>query len=173
LGSTLSENGGTTLDVSRRIQKARGAFAKLRKVWQSTLMTTDTNIKVFNACVKSVLLHGCETWLVTNELRRKIQTFITRTISNRELWRLPEQTDTNTEIRKRNFRWIGHTFSKDDEQSSKVALQCNPQGNRGRGRTRHSWRRSTPREAGRSLSELRYLAADPDKWKKPVYDLCS
>jgi hypothetical protein len=23
------------------------------------------------------------------------------------------------------------------------------------------------------LSELRYLAADPDKWKKPVYDLCS
>jgi hypothetical protein len=37
LGSTVSENGGATLDVSRRIKKARGAFAKLRKVWQSTL----------------------------------------------------------------------------------------------------------------------------------------
>jgi hypothetical protein len=28
-GSTVSENGGTTLDVSRRMQTARGAFAKL------------------------------------------------------------------------------------------------------------------------------------------------
>jgi hypothetical protein len=61
-------------------------------------MNRDTKIKVFNACVKSVLLYGCETWLVTNELRRKILTFIDRclrymlriwwprTISNRELW---------------------------------------------------------------------------------------
>jgi hypothetical protein len=37
LGSIVSENGGATQD-SRRIQKAQGAFAKLRKSWQSTLM---------------------------------------------------------------------------------------------------------------------------------------
>jgi hypothetical protein len=66
LGSTVSENRRDTLDVSRRIQKARGALAKLRKVWQSTLMNRGTKIKVFNACVKSVLLYDCETWLVTN-----------------------------------------------------------------------------------------------------------
>jgi hypothetical protein len=48
------------------------------EVWQSTLMNRETKMKVFNACVKSVLLYGCETWLVTNELRRKIQTFIYR-----------------------------------------------------------------------------------------------
>jgi hypothetical protein len=34
--------------------------------------------KIFSACVKSVLLHGCETWLVANKLRRKIQTFINK-----------------------------------------------------------------------------------------------
>jgi hypothetical protein len=57
-------------------------------------------------------------------------------------------------IWKRKFRWIGHTLRKDDEQP----LQWNPQGNRGKGRPRNSWRRSTLREAGRSWSELRYLA---------------
>jgi hypothetical protein len=35
-------------------------------------------ILAFNACVKSVLLYGCETWLVTSEIRRKIQTFVNR-----------------------------------------------------------------------------------------------
>jgi hypothetical protein len=101
-----SENGGATRDVSRRIQKARGAFAKMQKVWQCTLMNRDTNIKVFNACVKSVLSYGCEIRLATNVLRRIIQMFINRcliyiyiyiyilriwwprTISNRELWQL-------------------------------------------------------------------------------------
>jgi hypothetical protein len=46
--------------------------------------------------------------------------------------------------------------------------RCNPQGNRGRGRQRNSWRRSTLREAGRSWSELRYLVVDWEKWKKLV-----
>jgi hypothetical protein len=54
------------------------------------------------------------------------------------------------EIKKRKFRWIGHTLRKGDEQPSKVALQCNPQGNRGRGRPRNGWSRPTLNEAGRS-----------------------
>jgi hypothetical protein len=77
------------------------------------------------------------------------------------------------EIRKRKFRWIGHTLRKDDEQPSKVALQWNPQGKRGRGRPGNSWRRSTLREAGRSWSELRYLVADRDEWRKLVDNLGS
>jgi hypothetical protein len=66
-----------------------------------------------------------------------------------------------------------HTLRRDAEQPSKVALQWNPQGNRGRGRPRNRWRRSTLREAGRSWSKLGYLMEDRDKWKKPVVDLCS
>jgi hypothetical protein len=61
---------------------------------------------------------------------------------------------------------------RDDEQPSKVVLQWNPQGDRGRGRPTNSWRRSTLREVG-SWSELRYLAADQDTWEKLVDDLCS
>ena len=42
----------------------------------STLIRKYTKIKIFNVCMKSVLLYGCETWLVTSEIRRKIQTFV-------------------------------------------------------------------------------------------------
>jgi hypothetical protein len=60
------------------------------------------------------------------------------------------------ETRKRKCRWIGHTQKKDDEQPSKIALYWNPQGNRGRGRPRNNWRRSTLRETEISWSKLRY-----------------
>jgi hypothetical protein len=36
--------------------------------------------------------------------------------------------------KERKFSWTGHTLRKDDDQPSKVALQRNPQENRGRGR---------------------------------------
>jgi hypothetical protein len=42
------------------------------------------------------------------------------------------------EIRIQRFRWIGHTLGKDDEHTSKVAVQWNPQRNRGRERPRNS-----------------------------------
>jgi hypothetical protein len=77
------------------------------------------------------------------------------------------------QVRKWKFRWGGHTLRKDDEQKSKVALQWSPRGNRGKGRARNSWGKSTLREAGRSWSELRCSAADQDKWKKLADDLGS
>jgi hypothetical protein len=56
LGRVVAEDGGAKSDVSVRIQKGRGSFSKLRNVWLSTLKRKETKIKIFNACVKSVLL---------------------------------------------------------------------------------------------------------------------
>jgi len=76
------------------------------------ILRKDTKIEIFNACVKSVLLYGCETWLVTSEIRRKIQAFVNQClryilriwwpniISNKDLWRVRDQEDINLEIRK-------------------------------------------------------------------------
>jgi len=50
LGSVKAEDGGASTDVNVRIQKARGSFSKLRKVWLSTSIRKDTKIKIFNAC---------------------------------------------------------------------------------------------------------------------------
>ena len=36
LGCVVAEDGGDSTDVNVRIQKARGSFSKLRKVWLST-----------------------------------------------------------------------------------------------------------------------------------------
>jgi ribosomal 50S subunit-associated protein YjgA (DUF615 family) len=79
----------------------------------------------------------------------------------------------NLEIRKRKFRWIGHTLRKEDGEISKATLQWNPQGSRKRGRLKKIWRRSVIKEAGRSWNELRFLGADRRKLKELVDNLCS
>jgi hypothetical protein len=79
----------------------------------------------------------------------------------------------NLEIRKRKFKWIGHTLRKEDGEIPKAVLLWNPQGNRKRGRPRNRWRRSVIKEAGRSWNELRFLAADIQKWKGLIDNLCS
>jgi hypothetical protein len=149
--ATDPENGGTSREINVRIQKARRSFSKLSRVWLSTChlcksLRKDTKIRIFNACVKSVLLYGCETLLVTNEIQHKIHTFVNRClryilriwwpniISNKDLWTVTGQEDINFEIRKRKFRWIGHTLRKEDGEIPKAALLWNPQGNRKRGR---------------------------------------
>jgi hypothetical protein len=79
----------------------------------------------------------------------------------------------NLEIRKRKFRWIGHTLRKEDGEVPKAALLWNPQVDRKRGRPKNSRRRSVIKEAGRSWNELRFLAADTQKRKGFIDNLCS
>jgi hypothetical protein len=92
--------------------------------------------------VKSVLLYGCETWLVTSEIRRKIQTFVNRCLryilriwwpnitSNKDFWKVADQEDINLEITERKFRWIGHTLRKEEGEIPKAVLLRDPQGSR-------------------------------------------
>jgi len=45
----------------------------------------------------------------------------------KDLWKVTGQEDINLEIRKRKFRWIGHTLRKEDGEIPKTALLWNPQ----------------------------------------------
>ena len=68
---------------------------------------------------------------------------------------------------------ISRNFNSKIRKVINVDLLWNPQGNRKRGRPRNSWRRSVIKEAGRSWDELRFLAADRQKWKGLIDNLCS
>jgi len=81
LGSIVAEDGGTRKEVNVRIRKTRESFSKLRSVSLSKSLRKGTKIRIFNICVKSVFLYGCETWLVTKDIQCKLQTFVNRQMS--------------------------------------------------------------------------------------------
>ncbi len=133
-------SGGTLLKIQQRINKARGAFSRLKNVWRASNISLHLKIKLFNACVKSVLLYGCETWFVTNKTTQKLQVFVNRClrnilgiwwpeiITNQELWEKTGQSDINVEIKRRKLGWIGHTLRKIQSEICHSVLEWNPQG---------------------------------------------
>ena len=76
LGSIVDTRGGTEADVKTRIGKARAAFHILRNVWKSMVIGKTTKIRLFNTNVKSVLLHGAETWRMNKTTLKRNHNFV-------------------------------------------------------------------------------------------------
>ena len=142
LGSKINKTGGTEEDTKARIQKARVAFLMLSKIWKSKLIKLKTKMRIFNSSVKSVLLYSSETWRITKHTVNKIQTFVNRClrrimnvkwsdkVSNNTLWTKTNQLPVEIEIKRRKWRWIGHTLRKPTSSITRQALTWNPQGKR-------------------------------------------
>lgn len=180
LGSVISKDGGADEDVANRINRARGAYATLSKVWNSSQISKRHKVNIFNSSVKSVLLYGCETWKVTESISSKIQVFINKClrkinrifwpnrISNADLLSISNQTPIAHEIRRRKWTWIGHTLRKDMSNIAKASLQWNPQGRRNVGRQKTTWRRSVEaehRQRGLTWPQIRHIAQDRTSWR--------
>ncbi|CAH8514717.1 unnamed protein product [Schistosoma haematobium] len=122
LGSIIDEQGGSDADVKARVGKARVAFLQLKNIWNSKQLSTNIEVRIFNTNVKPVLLYGAETWRTTTTTIKKVQVFINNclrkilnihwpdTISNSLLWERTNQLPAEEEIRKRRWKWIGHTL---------------------------------------------------------------
>ncbi|VDP23221.1 unnamed protein product [Schistosoma margrebowiei] len=61
LGSIINEHGGSDADVKAWLSKARAAYLRLKKIWNSKQLSTNTKLRIFNTNVETVLLYGVET----------------------------------------------------------------------------------------------------------------
>ena len=149
---------------------------------------TNTKLRIFNSNVKAVLLCVSETWRSTQKTLKRIQTFInkclrrilhlkwTDKISNTTLWKMTKQLPIENEIKKRKWRWIGHTLRKPPNTITRQAITWNPPGKRRRGRPRNTWQRDTEKETkemGYTRREMEKMATDRKRWRSLVDGLCS
>jgi hypothetical protein len=78
LGSVVPKTGGTEEYVSGGIKKANGVFVQLYPIWRNHNISKGVKIRIFNTNIKSVLLYACETWKTTNQITRRLQTFVNK-----------------------------------------------------------------------------------------------
>ena len=74
LGAIVTDE-GTKREVLTRIAQATSALTKLKTVWKDRKITSKHRIQILRSIVTSTLLYACETWTLTAELERRIQTF--------------------------------------------------------------------------------------------------
>jgi hypothetical protein len=91
----------------------------------------------------------------------------TNRITNEELWRITQQKPIENQIKRRKWKWIGHTLRKEAGAIEKTTLDWNPQGYIRRGRPKRTWRRAVVDEitgTGRSWNEVKGIAGDRNAW---------
>ena len=189
LGAELSKDGGGTLDKTRRIGLASGAFQRLGKVWSTRSLGRKTKFSLFKTLVLSVLMYGCETWKLTKKEEKKLDTFQNKCLRRimRIRWQQHVRNETVLEIagmekvsqmvRRKRWNWIGHVLRREQGNDCAVALGWTPEGKRGKGRPKTTWRRMVEKErnaAGwHSWQSTRATAADRGKWRENVQALCA
>ncbi|KAH9582494.1 hypothetical protein MS3_00007235 [Schistosoma haematobium] len=188
LGSIIDEQGGSAADVKVRIGKASVAFLQLKNVWNSKQLSTNIKVRIFNTNVKAVLLYGAETWRTTTTIIKKVQVFINGclrkilnihwpdTISNSLLWDRTNQIPADQEIRKRQWKWMGHTLRKSLKCITRQALTWNREGKRKRGRLNNTLRREIDvymRRMNNNWEKLERIAQDRVGWRMVVSGRCS
>ena len=183
----IYKTGGTDEDIAARRKKAQHAFAMLTPVWRSKDLRTATKIRIFNTNVKAVILYGSEKWRVTTASTKQVQTFIKKwlrrilrvywpdLIWNKDFWKRTGQERIIATIKRRRWKWIGHTLRKDERNIARHVMDWNPQGTWKRGRPRTTWRRSIQKDLKKinmTWCETKRAAQDRQKWKASVDTLC-
>jgi hypothetical protein len=143
LGSVISSSPNVSDDINLRIIKARSAFASLRHVWRRKDIRLVLKGRLYNACVRSVLLYGSETWPLRVEDIQRISVFDNKClryiarirwsdrVSNAEVSRrvfknTPNACPLEDLINLHRLRWLGHVLRMDSSRLPSRVIFADP-----------------------------------------------
>ena len=75
MGSTQTKDWTSLKEVKIRLAQAHLAMILLAVLWKNKAISFPSKIKLYKSLVLSILLYGCESWMVTVDLERRIQVF--------------------------------------------------------------------------------------------------
>ena len=73
LGSTITEDARCMKEIKKRIVLAKSTFPKLNNILRNTSLSMRTRMQVLNCYVYLVLLYGSETWSITSDMRKHLE----------------------------------------------------------------------------------------------------
>ena len=188
LGSYISAISNIEKEISTRIGLASRAFNRLRNIWKSSTLQTNTELKIYKSNVRSALLYSSETWRINKKIKSRLRGFDGRCLrrilrlrweqhfNNKEVSRRTGINCIVDEVMQRHWRWLGHILRMSKSRHTHVALQWTPTGKRKRGRTLGTWRRTIKEEmkrADKTWNKANLLAQDREGWRRIARTLCS
>ena len=99
LGAIISDD-GSKVEVLARIAQTSTALAKLKPIWNDKKISTSTKIRLMRSLVLAIFLYACETWTLTADLEKRIESLETRCF-RRVLGISYKDHITNIEVKRR------------------------------------------------------------------------
>ena len=178
--------GNNENNIKTRKQQALQYLNKLNPIWNSTLISTSTKIRLYNTTALAIFLYGSQTWNTsTKKIRDTINSFHTTSlrrilgytwkdhISNIKILEESGQIQLMEDIQKGQMRWVGHQLRRDLEYNKILTLYNPLNGKRGRGRPhRQYWQmiRDYIGDGELSTTDIYELASDRERWRTLVDD---
>jgi len=138
-------------------------------------------MKVLNTTIFSTALYGCETWVFTSAMRRRILAFEnkcyrkilrikwTQKITNEEVFQRVGRTETILQKAvRRKLSLFGHIARMGDDRKLKTLVFGIMEGNNRRGRPHREWTDDVEDWCGEPLQKLFHLAQDKYGWRKRI-----
>uniref|UniRef100_H3ASA6 Reverse transcriptase domain-containing protein n=1 Tax=Latimeria chalumnae TaxID=7897 RepID=H3ASA6_LATCH len=171
LGSTLTSSLSLDRELDVRIGKASVTFGRLTScVWNNKLLTLNTKVSIYQACVLSTLLYGCESWVTYSKQERRLNSFYLRClrkilgvtwdqrITNNEVLERTGLQSMQTTLDIRRLCWLGHVEHMPQDRLLKAVL--------------YGQLKNRPRRRGRP--KLRYsdkkFSIPTDSWENPAHN---
>jgi hypothetical protein len=177
LGSLLTSDGRCIKEVKRRIGIAKSTFNSMKKVLTSREISMKVRIRVLKCYVWSTLFYGCESWVLTKELMKKLEAtemwFLRRMqriswkekITNEEVKRRAQYTPHLLHtVTKRQLSFFGHVMRK--EEFEHLVTTGFIDGKKARGRPRQTFLTYLQKITNIAPLELLKLTREKDRWKE-------
>ena len=163
-----------------------GAFWKLERLWRSSELPISTKIKLFHTTCVTILLYGCESWVLSQDMECKINAFATSSyrvmlnikrrdyVSNTIIYSMTDTQPLVHCVRKRQLSFLGHVLRLPEEEPvRRYALYIPPHGKRRPGRRRTSYQSYIKRLLGYDeddmlAEQIATLAQDRCAWRNLV-----
>ena len=82
LGSRIQLNGDISKEVKTRVGMAAGKLNSLKHTWNRRKSLESNKSKIYNACVRNVLLYGFETWPIEESDINRMEAFESKCLQN-------------------------------------------------------------------------------------------
>ena len=118
----------TDSDIRTRKGQAWGAFWKIKSQSKSKIVPLPLKINIFKAAVLAILLYGCESWILTENLEKSLNSFATNCYRimlnirrldkkrNEDIYKMVAQEPLAVIVQQRQLRFLGHCLRKDEEE---------------------------------------------------------
>ena len=127
LGHTFQADGDPHRAAVIRMGIARERFGKMLNVWESRVLQEAQKIALYERGVLSVLLYGCEAWILDDRLQRMLRGWNSRCLHRitgrgfREECVEPTM-DIIAKVRGRRLKFLGHVLRREDSSLLKQVL---------------------------------------------------
>ena len=192
LGAILSNQGGSCVELGRRMGMMRGDFRTLQKVWKHSNLNRDRKLEIFRSLIESKLFYGLPCIAFTKADKRRLDGFHCRClrqilgIAPAFLSRVPNKVvleraqveAASTQLLKRQLLLLGRVARSPEDSPMRVASfipqTLEPATNRyvrRVGRPRMEWVPQVLREAARltgGMTEFEQKVQEQSVWKDVV-----